>query len=163
MIAMCKNKLTFEEVLNRDGRLVYTNVGVSMMPLIREGKDVLIIEKCDTSALKKYDVVLFRRKNIKGRGEYVLHRIIKILPDNKFWIVGDNCTEGETVEAGMILGILKGINRDKKAGDFNGVRYRLYVLFWCAPYRLRFLFLKAKRFIRYAIKAVAFKLKIKRH
>ena len=155
--------MTFEEVLNCDGRLVYTNVGVSMMPLIREGKDVLRIEKCDASTLKKYDVLLFRRKNIKGRGEYVLHRIIKILPDNKFWIVGDNCTEGETVDAEMILGILKGINRDKKAVDFNGIKYRLYILFWCAPYRFRFTFLKAKRFIKYVIGSVAFKLNMKRH
>lgn len=159
---MGEKKLTFAEVLSRYGRLVYTNVGVSMMPLIREGKDVLIIEKCDTASLKKYDVVLFRRKNVKGRGEYVLHRIIKILPDGKFWIVGDNCSEGETVEADMILGILTGMKRDKKSIDFNGIRYRLYVLLWCAPYRLRFFVLKTKRFIKYVSGAACSKLNIKR-
>ena len=36
---------TFEEVINRDGRLVFTNAGTSMRPLIKQGRDVLIIEK----------------------------------------------------------------------------------------------------------------------
>ena len=160
---MNEKELTFEEVLNRDGNLVYTNVGFSMKPLIREGKDVLIIEKCDVSTLKKYDVVLFRRKNVKGRGEYVLHRILKILPDHKFWIVGDNCTEGEIVEDRLVLGVLKGLNRGKKAVDFNGIRYRLYLLFWCAPYHLRFFFLKVNNFIKEIIRVLASKLKKIRH
>ena len=38
---------SFEEVLGRDGRLVYYNVGDSMMPLIRPGRDLLVIEGCD--------------------------------------------------------------------------------------------------------------------
>lgn len=160
---MNEMELTFEEVLNRDGKLVYTNVGFSMRPLIREGKDVLMIEKCDLSTLKKYDVVLFRRKNVKGRGEYVLHRILKVLPDNKFWIAGDNCTDGETVEKSMILGILKGINRGKKAVNLNGICYRLYVVFWCAPFHLRFCFLKIKGYLKEVIRVLASKLKIKRH
>lgn len=162
MTDMDESKMTFEELLNRDGRLVYTNVGVSMMPLIREGKDVLIIEKCDAEKLKKYDVVLFKRENIKGRGKYVLHRILKVLPEGKYWIVGDNCTDGEIVERNMILGVLSGITRGKNVANLSGIKYRLYVRLWCAPYHLRFLFLKAKSFIKYAVRAVAYKLRIKK-
>ena len=162
MTDMDESKMTFEELLNRDGRLIYTNVGVSMVPLIREGKDVLIIEKCDAQKLKKYDVVLFKRENVKGRGEYVLHRILKVLPDGKYWIVGDNCTEGEIVKKNMILGILTGITRDKKATNLSGIKYRLYVSLWCAPYHLRFLVLRAKAFIKYAVGAVSYKLRIKK-
>ncbi|MBR7070872.1 MAG: S26 family signal peptidase [Clostridia bacterium] len=160
---MDENISTFEEVLNRDGRLIYTNVGISMLPLICEGRDVLTIEKCDTSSLKKYDVVLFRRKNVKGRGKYILHRIIKFLPGNRFWIVGDNCAEGETVDADMILGVLKGIYRNNKLVNFNGIGYRCYVCFWCAPYPLRFILIKAKAFFIRGIRAVAHKLTYKRH
>ena len=156
---MDKDIFTFEDILNRDGRLVYTNVGVSMMPLIREGKDVLLIEKCDTEMLKKYDVVLFRREGINGRGEYVLHRIIKILPEGKFFIAGDNCTDGETVDGEMILGVLKTVNRNNKAVDFNGLKYRLYVRLWCAPYRIRFSLLKIKEAFKEAKRVAANKLK----
>ena len=35
----------FEDVIERDGRLVYTNVGDSMRPLIRQDRDILITEK----------------------------------------------------------------------------------------------------------------------
>ena len=63
------NKSTFENEINRSGKLVYTNVGDSMKPLIRQGKDLLIIEKAD-GRLKKYDVPLYRRDS----GQYVLHR-----------------------------------------------------------------------------------------
>lgn len=153
--------MTFEEALNLHGRLVYTNVGFSMRPLIREGRDVMVIEKCDASALKKYDAVLFKRKNVRGRGEYVLHRIIKVLPDNKFWIVGDNCTDGETVDGEMILGVLTGLNRKNRAVDFNGIRYRLYVFFWCVLWRPRILFLKIRDHVRDLPRAIAHKFKKK--
>ena len=42
----------FEDVIERDGRLVYTNVGDSMRPLIRQDRDILIIEKYE-GRLKK--------------------------------------------------------------------------------------------------------------
>ena len=67
----------FEDIIDRDGRLIYTNVGDSMMPLIRQDRDLLIIEKPD-GRLKKYDVPLYKRDN----GQYVLHRILKFREDD---------------------------------------------------------------------------------
>ena len=157
-----ENKQSFEEVLNRDGRLVYTNVGVSMLPLIREGRDVMIIEKRDISAVKKYDAVLYRRDNFSGRGRYVLHRIVKILPDGSYYIVGDNATSGETVNAGQILGVLTGINRGGRQVSLTGFKHRAYVALWCAPYHLRFAILHIKHFLSYLFGAVLYKLKIRR-
>ena len=29
---------------------------------------------------------------------YVLHRILKALPDDRYWIVGDNCVSGDIVK-----------------------------------------------------------------
>ncbi len=158
---MDKNS-SFEEVLNRDGRLAYTNVGFSMLPLIREGRDVMLIEKRDITEIKRYDAVLFRRENIKGRGEYILHRILKILPDGRFYIVGDNCTEGEIVKPSQILGVLSGLHRDGKPINMGGFRYKTYVALWCAPYHLRFGILHTKRFIFRCLSAVLHKLRIRR-
>ena len=153
-------RLTFEEVLNRDGRIVYKNVGDSMLPLLRENKDIMVIES-DISALKKYDAVLFRREGVKGRGKYVLHRILKILPDNKYFIAGDNCTSGETVEKEQILGVMTSVFRDEKHIDFGGFKYKIYLRLWCAPYHLRFAVLAVRRSIIYLISAIKFKLKRK--
>ena len=137
---------TFEEELERTGKLVYTNVGVSMLPLIRQGKDVMIIEKADD--YKPLDAVLFRRRGVTGRGAYVLHRILKITPDGKFWIVGDNCVSGETVERENILGVLTCVSRHGKLIKRTDIGYRAYLRLWCAPYKMRFLVLKGVRVLR---------------
>ena len=150
-------RLTFEEVLKRDGRLIYKNVGVSMLPLLRENKDIMVIEN-DTYALKKYDCVLFRRNKVTGRGRYVLHRILKILPDNKYFIAGDNCTSGETVEKENILGVLTSVLRDGKTVDFSSTKYKLYVRLWCAPYHLRFAVLAVRRSIIYLLGGIKHKI-----
>ena len=37
-------KVTYEEVLDKHGKLVYRNVGTSMMPLLRQNRDLMIID-----------------------------------------------------------------------------------------------------------------------
>ena len=94
------SKSSFEEELNKKGILVYTNKGNSMYPLIRQGKDVLIIKKCNTR-LKKMDVPLYKRES----GQYVLHRIVKV-NSNDYVIRGDNTYSNETgIKDEQILGV----------------------------------------------------------
>ena len=143
---MSADSVTFEEELNRSGRLAYTNVGVSMMPLIREGRDVLVIEKRDVKEIRRLDAVLFRRRGVTGRGAYVLHRILKVLPDGKYWIIGDNCTSGEIVAAEDVLGVLTQVGRGEKTVYMTDLSYRIYVFLWCRPYRLRIFVQKVVRF-----------------
>ena len=147
--------VTFEEELARSGKVVYTNVGVSMMPLLREGRDLMVIHKVDVGKLHKYDAVLYKRPNVKGRGAYVLHRILRICPDGRFWIVGDNCISGEMVSAENIIGVLTAVQRGNKTVSVNSFRMKLYVFLWCAPYPIRFfilrvrnLFMRGVRFIK---------------
>lgn len=159
MTEMENKNTTFKKELEKSGVIVYTNVGVSMLPLIRENRDILIIKKVQTEAMKKYDIVLFERKNTEGRGRYILHRIIKLLPDKKYFIAGDNCISGEIVELEQILGVLTSIQRKNKPMSLQGFRYKTYVYLWCAPYRFRFLVLKTKNFIKYFFSTVIRKLK----
>jgi hypothetical protein len=49
---------TYEEILGKGQTLAYTNVGKSMMPLLRQRRDILIIEPRPSGRLKKYDVPL---------------------------------------------------------------------------------------------------------
>ena len=78
------NSSSFEEILEKEGRLIYTNVGTSMLPLIRQGKDLLIIEPPD-GRLKKYDIPLYRRDS----GQYVLHRVLKVR-EQDYVLCGDH-------------------------------------------------------------------------
>jgi len=136
-----ENSKSFTQVIEETGCLAYTTRGVSMRPLLREGKDVVVIEKLK-SHLKKYDTVLFIREN----GQYVLHRILKVM-DDKCWIAGDNCISGEMVSNEQIIGLMTSIKRNGKVIKVTDWRYRLYVYLWCAAYPVRFFVLRLKLFV----------------
>ena len=125
-------KSTFEEVLARDGRLVYSNVGDSMRPLIRQGRDLLVIEP-PNGRLKRLDVPLYKRDS----GQYVLHRILKVRPDD-YVICGDNRWSREYgITDRHIVGVLTAIIRDGKEIPMTDWRLRLYAHLWCDLFPLR--------------------------
>ena len=137
------SKSTFEEEIRRKGKLVYTNVGDSMLPLIRQGRDILIISAVN-GRLKKYDVPLYKRDS----GQYVLHRILKVRADD-YVICGDNRWQREYgITDRHIIGVLTGIVRDGKEISVNDKRYRLYVHLWCDFFYVRAFILMVKHYIK---------------
>lgn len=135
--------MTFEELLERDGRLVYTNKGVSMKPFLRADRDLIIIEKKGAERCKELDAVLFRRLGANGRDAYVLHRILKVYDDG-YWIVGDNCISGEYVNEEDVLGVLTAVVRGGRRIRMTDPACRLYANTWCKWYKGRFVILKTK-------------------
>ena len=133
-----------EDFLNENGWLVYTNKGASMMPLLRENRDLMIVEKRGTGRCKKLDAVLFRKHDAEGRAVYVLHRVLRVNGDGTYWIVGDNCISGETVKDENVIGVLTAIVRDGKKIPITNLKYSLYTGTWCRFYRLRFLVLRVR-------------------
>lgn len=94
-----------EEVLEREGVLVSTTVGVSMYPMLRNRRDTVIVSPA-SGHLKKYDVPLYRRG-----GKYVLHRIVDVV-DDRYVICGDNCIRREyDITDREIIGVLTGFYR----------------------------------------------------
>ena len=145
--------MTFEEQLKTSGKLVFTNKGVSMMPLIRADQDVLVIEACEACEVRKLDAVLFVRYD-NGKKNYVLHRVLRINPDGTFWVVGDNCVGGDTVRPQDILGKLTGIKRNGKLINVTDKNYLRYVHLWCDFYQVRFFLLRVKSFISRALRFI---------
>lgn len=141
------NKSTFEEEIQKNGKIIYTNVGDSMMPLIKQGRDVLIISKTD-GRLKKYDVPLYKRDN----SQYVLHRILKVRK-NDYVICGDNRYVKEYgITDKHIVGVLSGMIRKGKEISTDDVRYRVYVHLWCDFFVVRAFLLRAIYFLKRRIK-----------
>ena len=129
---------SIEDTLLKRGFLVYTSVGKSMLPLIREARDVLVIKR-DVGELKKWDIVLAKRPS----GRYLLHRIIKINADNTYTLCGDNnYIYDYNIRRSDIIGKLVAITKNGKEYNFKSYRYRLYVLFWCKPLCIRKIFLR---------------------
>ena len=126
-------KSTFGEELQRSGYLLYRNVGDSMLPLIRQGRDLVLITRKPEGRLKKYDVPLYKRDS----GQYVLHRILKVRKED-YVLCGDNRWRRETgISDRHIIGVLTAVIRDGKKCPVTGRRYRLYVHLWCDLFYLR--------------------------
>jgi hypothetical protein len=116
------SKSSLEEYLKSNGEVTYTNMGVSMMPLLRQGKDVFTLRRKGTERCRLGDVVLFRRSS----GKFVLHRVIEVHPDD-YVIMGDNCYLKEKgIKDEDILGVMTSFVRDGKEHDLNEPGYRLY-------------------------------------
>ena len=128
-----QNNYTISSYLDKSGYIIYTNVGCSMLPLLRQRRDIIEIRKKAPGRCKKYDVVLYRRCN-----KYILHRILRVLP-NGYLIAGDHNTFVETdVTDEMILGIMTRVIRNGKTICTNSLLYRLYTHIWCDffPFRM---------------------------
>jgi hypothetical protein len=104
-----------------------------MMPLLREHRDLLVIEKKPEGRCKKYDAVLYRRPT----GEYVLHRILKVRKGD-YVICGDNRWKREFgVPDQWIIGVLSAVIRDGRQINVTDWSYRCYVHLWCDFFWIR--------------------------
>ena len=113
--------MSIEEGLKKNGYHASTTSGYSMYPLLRDRRDNIVVRPC-SGRLKKYDVPLYKRGN-----EYVLHRIIKVLPDG-YVICGDNCIDKEyNIKDENILGVLTEVYRNNKKINMDGLPYKIYV------------------------------------
>ncbi len=133
--------ISLKDELLRSGNVMFTNKGVSMRPLLREGRDLMVIEKRrNDTVLKPGMAVLFERPS----GDLVLHRIFR-KKEGGFLILGDNCIDPEFVDDKMIIGVLTAVVRDgKKTITVSDKSYLRYVRFINFTYPVRRLFLKIK-------------------
>jgi len=140
---------TFEEILEHDGQLLYTNVGDSMMPLLRERRDILVISPKPEGRLSMLDIPLYKRDT----GKYVLHRVMWVRK-NDYIICGDNQYYPERgIGERHIIGVLTAVIRNGKRLEMNSLSMRLYgwMQWLLFPYRavilytLRSLWPKIKR------------------
>ncbi len=127
-------EVSIEEALRTHGVLMHHIKGVSMMPMLRQGKDVVKIIPFDGRTIKENDVPLYKRSN----GSYVLHRAVKIKKEYCVTL-GDNCVWKEKVPYENIIGVMDGFFRGDKYVSKDDPEYQKYVKKHRAKYPLRFL------------------------
>lgn len=145
---MSANGKSYEEALAEKGVIYRPNDGVSMMPLLRQHRDIMVISKRPEGRLKKYDAPLYRRPD----GKYVLHRIVKVR-EKDYVIIGDNCIHREYgITDADIIGVLTAVVRDGKEIPVDNRRYQLYVHLWCDVLPLRIFLLRCRNFLKRKLK-----------
>ena len=140
--------MTFKEYLEKNGELTYTNVGTSMLPLLRQDKDLFTVSQKTARRCKKGDVVLYRRPPNK----YVLHRVVEVRPKD-YVILGDNCIGKEYgITDSDIIGVMTGYVREGKTHTVKDRSYRIYTAYILHTIPVRVFFKKAKLKVKRVIK-----------
>ena len=76
--------LLVQELLAQGKSVSLTVTGESMSPFLRHGRDQIRLEAV-TAPPQRGDMVFFRRRN----GQYIMHRILRHLPDGNYALIGD--------------------------------------------------------------------------
>lgn len=98
--------------------------GISMLPMLRQGIDSVVLSPLP-KMLKKYDLPLYQRKG----GQYVLHRIVKVT--DTYTCVGDNQFELEPgLEHEQMIALVTAFYRGDRLWRCDSLVYRLYCVFW---------------------------------
>ena len=129
--------------IEQNGKAICYTKGFSMLPMLKEGRDISVLLPLSREA-KIGDVVLFIRP--EKDNELVLHRIVKIPSDGKYIIRGDNTYFDEPVKRANVIALLGGFFRKGKYVDCAASKgYRLYTFCQLRLYFLRKFFLHTLR------------------
>lgn len=125
------------------GRSVrFSPSGTSMLPMLREGIDSVVLSPLPNK-LRKYDLPLYQR----ATGQYVLHRIIKI--GQTYTCIGDNQFYYETdLHREQMIAIVTSFCRNGNEIKTNNFFYRLYCVFWHYSRPIRHLCDRGTRWLR---------------
>lgn len=123
------NELFFRQVeeMLAEGRSVQIRIkGHSMRPLLREGKDLVLLQRCDASELQPGHIVLFRCGS-----RHILHRIQR-RDGERFTLAGDgnhrireHCTPSDIV--GCAVRVIRPSGRSVRC---DSLRWRLQSRLW---------------------------------
>ena len=114
----------YKTELEKKGIIGFVPAGNSMWPTIRNSKQSVVVVKKE-ERLKKFDVALYIRKN----GQYVLHRVMKVVADG-YIMLGDSQTTYEKVEEEQVIGVLQGFCRGKTYIECTDKKYLKEVEKW---------------------------------
>ncbi len=105
--------------------------GTSMLPMLKDGRDQVILSPLPDK-LRKYDLPLYQREN----GQYVLHRIVKV--KDGYTCMGDNqfVPEKGLRRDQMIAVVTRFVHKGKEYST-ECLAYRVYCRFWCAVRPIR--------------------------
>lgn len=116
--------------------------GVSMLPMLRQGKDAVEIAPLPEK-LKKYDLPVYQYPS----GKIVMHRIVDVEEDY-YVCLGDNTYAYEKIFPDQMIAVVSAFKRGEKRIGVDNPGYRLYCRVWVAVFPLRKFLKRVKSWLR---------------
>ena len=113
-----------KETLAKGQSVLLSPSGVSMLPMLRQGVDSVVISPIK-GRIKKYDLPLYQRDN----GQYVLHRVIKT--GKTYICIGDNQFIKERgLRHDQFIGVVTAFYRKDQKIFVDNYIYQIYCHIW---------------------------------
>jgi hypothetical protein len=130
-----------QEAFNAGRSVIFSPRGVSMLPMLRQGIDRVVLSPVPEK-LKRYDLPLYQRDN----GEYVLHRIVET--GESYICLGDNqYVEEKGIRQQQMIAVVTAFYRGEKWYSVEAPGYKLYCQIWHHSRGLRRFLRKCKNWI----------------
>lgn len=138
-----------KEQIDAGGSVRFSPKGISMLPMLRQGIDSVVISAAP-DRLKKYDLPLYRRPD----GHFVLHRVVDVKNDS-YVMCGDNQQIREYgVQPDWIRAIVTGFYRGDKYVGVDNPQYIRYYKKRVAHQHRRAVVSKGIRFAKRVVKKI---------
>lgn len=128
-----------QESLSAGKSVEFSPRGISMLPMIRQGRDSVTLSPVQ-GKLKKFDIPLYQRDD----GAFVLHRIVKV--EDTYTCIGDNQFVYEPgIRQDQMIAVVTGFHRESKYIRVDAFSYRLYSRLWHYTRGIRYFFFRVRR------------------
>ena len=112
------------EQIGSGGNVRISPKGTSMLPMLRQGEDTVVLSPVSRK-LKKYDIPFYRRDN----GQFVLHRITAV--GETYTCIGDNQFDPEPgIREDQIIAVVSAFTRGGREISVTNPLYRCYCRYW---------------------------------
>ena len=116
--------------------------GTSMLPMLRQGVDTVVLSPVPEQ-LRKYDIPFYRRDD----GQFVLHRIVAV--GDTYTCIGDNQFELEPgIRRDQMIAVVSAFTRGGREIPVTSLGYRCYCRFWHYSRPIRHLWRRALGWLR---------------
>lgn len=121
----------FRERLAAGQKIQFSPRGVSMLPMLRQGLDSVILSPVPEK-LQKYDLPLYQRDD----GKYILHRVVRV--EDTYTCIGDNQFIYEHgLRHDQMIALVTAFTRGEREISVKNPGYRLYCRIWHHSRRAR--------------------------
>ncbi len=131
------------ELLAQGQSVSLTVTGESMSPFLRHGRDQIRLAAV-TAPPQRGDMVFFRRRN----GQYIMHRVLRRMPDGNYAIIGDGQQQVESpIAPEQIFAVVTQVCRKGVRLGPESFWWRFFAGPWLTLLPLRPLLRRMARFI----------------